>query len=74
MAGDSSQVLTLIQKKMAEKDLVIREQMEQINGLEDQLAETRALTEELRKRIAELETANEGYKELKAQLSTLLGE
>jgi BMFP domain-containing protein YqiC len=74
MAGDSSQVLTLIQKKMAEKDLVIREQMEQINGLEDQLSETRALTEELRKRIAELETANEGYKELKAQLSTLLGE
>lgn len=74
MAGDSSQVLTLIQKKMAEKDLVIREQMEQINTLEDQLSETRALTEELRKRIAELETANEGYKELKAQLATLLGE
>jgi len=74
MAGDSSQVLTLIQKKMAEKDLVIREQMDQINTLEDQLSETRSLTEELRKRISELETSLEGYKELKAQLASLLGE
>ena len=74
MAGDSSQVLTLIQKKMQEKDVVIREQMEQINGLEDQLGEVRNLNEELRKRVTELGTANEGYKELKAQLASLLGE
>ncbi len=74
MAADSSQVLTLIQKKMAEKDLLIREQMGQINGLEDQLNEMRTLNEELRKRIAELEAANADYKELKAQLASLLGE
>ncbi len=74
MAADSSQVLTLIQKKMAEKDLLIREQMGQINGLEDQITEMKALNEELRKRVTELETANADYKELKAQLASLLGE
>lgn len=74
MAADSSQVLTLIQKKMAEKDLLIREQMGQINSLEDQLNEVRTLNEELRKRITDLESANADYKELKAQLASLLGE
>ncbi|MDX2176863.1 MAG: hypothetical protein SF028_10370 [Candidatus Sumerlaeia bacterium] len=72
-AADSSAVLNLIQKKMAEKDEIIREQMEQIVQLEDELGKARTKAEGLEHELAKLQEMKNDYLQLKSQLQQLLG-
>lgn len=77
MSSESTQITNLIQKKLAEKDEIIREQMQQITELEARVAELESGSGEvqaLRARVAELEARSKEYEELRTQLQQLLGE
>lgn len=73
MAGDPSNVLELIQKKLAEKDELIREYQKQLVIMEDELSTAKARAEELEGQLGELVQVRSEYDALRKQLETLLG-
>lgn len=72
--ADTNAILQTIQKKMAEKDEVIRVQQEQIHELEDTIEVMKRKLANVDSFEAEYEATKKELESLKAQLSSLLGE